>query len=312
MEIIEYVPGKKISEPGIYRGIPLDVYHGDLCAGPSASSSVLRTIVNDSPADAFLTSPYNPERVEKKPTESLTLGRAAHHLLLGQPHFKKEYVQRPDKLLGEPWQGNRKVCKDWLADQAAKGITVVTAEQIKRIIGMAKSLGKEPLVQNGLLAGRTELSMIYQDKATGLWVKVRPDAMPTDVLDFADLKTTTDVHDDELEKVIGTYGYHMQAGLTALACPHVLGQELHEFLFAFVQSEAPFSPNIITAKPSDIHDGMEACTIAMAVFKKCLDAGEWPGPAGYSSSARYLGRTEWAVKQQKARLQILKQEFAIK
>ena len=42
--IVTPYDGQPITTPGIYSGVSMDRYHGpDLCAGPSISSSGLRT-----------------------------------------------------------------------------------------------------------------------------------------------------------------------------------------------------------------------------------------------------------------------------
>ena len=52
-------PSGKVSVPGVYA-LSMAEYHGDLCVGPSISSSGLRTIWSRSPAHYFHASPYNP------------------------------------------------------------------------------------------------------------------------------------------------------------------------------------------------------------------------------------------------------------
>ena len=55
------------------------------------------------------------------------------------------------------------------------------------------SLAEEPLIKAGILNGLVEHTMVYQDKETGVWIKVRPDCVPTDGADISDLKTIADM-----------------------------------------------------------------------------------------------------------------------
>ncbi len=105
----------KISTPGIYD-IPMDTYHGDCCVGPSVSSSGLRKIHFHCPAEYWAFSPYNKHAFPEPDGETLAFGRAAHCLLLGDEDFKARYAVKPKKIDGEAWNGNRKICREWIAD----------------------------------------------------------------------------------------------------------------------------------------------------------------------------------------------------
>jgi hypothetical protein len=151
--VIEW-DGKTITKPGLYHGVSMAAYHsGTICDGPSVSGGGLRTIIRESPAHYFDKCPYNPNRAPDETTAAMTLGGAAHHLLLGEQWFSKHYCIRPTELpdgkTGEikAWQGNRTDCKKWLAEHERKGLTVLTPDQVEAIKGMAASLGKHPLVR---------------------------------------------------------------------------------------------------------------------------------------------------------------------
>jgi hypothetical protein len=67
MKVIAWTPGMIISEPGIYRDVPMSVYHSqEICDGPSISSSGLRRIWNESAAHFFSDWDGNPEREERR------------------------------------------------------------------------------------------------------------------------------------------------------------------------------------------------------------------------------------------------------
>ena len=196
MKVIAW-DGNPISKPGIYSGVPISVYHsGRLCVGPSISSSGLRTIFSESEAHFWDKCPLNPDAEPMEETGSLVLGRATHHLLLGEANFVQEFALRPSTYSDDPkkpWSGNSKECKAWLADQRKAAKTVVTPEQMEKIKGMALRLGREPLVRAGALNGLIECTMAVLDEETGVWLLARPDVIPTDSGDYVDLKTTTSV-----------------------------------------------------------------------------------------------------------------------
>lgn len=302
--------GQAISESGLIRGIGMDSYHGQLTVGPSISSSGLRKIMAESPAHYFAESYLNPERVEQKETEALILGRASHHLLLGEADFGRQFTVRPEELNGKPWQGNRTDCKEWVAMCRDQGLTVLTPAMIEAVRGMSIGLAAHPMVRAGILNGLIEHSMVWQDEETGIWLKVRPDAIPTDGADISDLKTCADITDDGIERSIGDRAYHMQGALVGMACRAVLGMEMSSFSLVFAEKTAPYCARVKTLKPVDLELGERQIRIALRLFKKCLDRGVWPGPGGEQSDAEYVEIKPWARTQMETRMALIEQELA--
>ena len=128
--------GAQITVPGIYSNISLDDYHhpficgGDIplpdghkiegitTYGPSISSSGLRTIFNKSPAHFYAEWGGNPKRTPRDDAEHFRVGRAVHHLMLGEKNFSKLFAVQPAEYEAEhgilkPWNNNAHKCKAW-------------------------------------------------------------------------------------------------------------------------------------------------------------------------------------------------------
>lgn len=299
--------GDLISSPGVYE-MPIDAYHKQCAVGPSVSSSGLRTILLRSPAHYYVESSLNPDREEPEEKEAYTLGRAAHHLLLGEDAFSTLFIMRPAELDGAAWQGNRTVCKAWLKAQAAVGRTVLMPSQIEQIRGMAKSLAANPLVAAGILNGDIEQSLIWRDKKTGVYLKSRPDAIPNDSGDFADLKTSVSVGWD-LDRDVSKYRYDVQAALTKWAAKEVLGREMESFNLVFVEKKPPHSVDIISLSKEDIEEAEKDLRCAVDTFAWCVANDNWFGPSGTQSDARYVHISEFARKNAEFRRDFLKREI---
>jgi len=276
--------GKPITTPGIYSHMPLDDYHrGDICDGPSVSSSGLRTIWAESPAHFWCTSPLNPDRVEREEKTHFNIGRAAHHVICGQAFFAAEYVIRPDQYEDEetgklkPWHGSATACKRWMAAAAKDGKTVLTTEDAKAVERMAVRLGENEIIRAGLLNGWIERSIFWRDKETGLWLKARPDAIPSDSGTFADLKTTTSVRYLKLIRTIADYNYHMQ-GAMVLDGARALGLVATEFVLAFVEKDPPNCVRIVALRDDDLVRGHKQNRVAIRTLAHCLSSKTWPGP----------------------------------
>lgn len=298
-----------ITEPGIYSGVPMAIYHSqELCDGPSISSSGLRKIFNESPAHFYSTWDGNPDREDGGESAAFTLGRAAHHLLLGEDEFSTLFIGRPEEIGGKPWQGNRTECKSWLAEQEATGRTVLKPDDIKVIRGMARSLAAHPLVKAGILNGKVEQSMVWKCKDTGLWKRARPDCIPNASGDFADLKTCVSVQTDDIQRSIFDHGYAQQGALICEGWHAITGNTASSFSLVFVEKSAPYCARVVTLRDEDLIRAERANYAAMETFSKCLTSNEWPGPG--TADAEYLYMPEWAAKKIDYRLEQMEAEAA--
>lgn len=277
MKTTPWVRGTLIAKDGVYSGLPMDLYHGSCTVAPSISSSGLRTIWDKSLAHYFCESYLNPEAEPRKESEAFVFGRAAHHLLLGEDQFATKFIVRPAELEGEPWNSNRTACKRWLFKQREAARTVLLDSDIKIIRGMVKSLGKHPLIKAGILNGEVERSLIAKDKETGVYLKSRPDVIPMDSGDFADLKTCTSVDYDDLARSIAEFGYHQQGALVGETYKAITGREMTSFTLVFVEKKPPYCVRIVTLKPTDLDLGARQNRAALRMFAEALKTGEWQG-----------------------------------
>lgn len=303
--------GAPISVPGIYHDLPIARYHrGDIAVGPSVSSTALRQLWNQSPKHCWAHNPLNPHRVEEKESEYFILGRATHHLVCGQVNFADEFTVRPALAPdGRDWHGSNKSCIKWVAEQKRLGRTVLKPEQVDQIRGMAVSLGDFPLMQQGVLNGLIERSMFHQDKETGLWIKVRPDAIPNDSGDYADLKTTQSVLYHDLQNSIASYGYHQQAALV-LEVAKALDLPVSTFTLIWVETTPPHCVRATQIKEDDIARGMKQNRAALRMFANCYGSNQWPGPGDDRPDAEYIDLPDWKRKQIDDRLKFELSEAA--
>lgn len=283
--------GERIDQAGVYD-LPMSVYHSDCCDGPSVSSSGLRTIWAQSAAHYWADSYLNPHRLEDDTDRRhFSLGRAAHHLLfLGRKGFDEEYVVRPS--VWADWR--TKDAKEWRADQLKAGKTILTDGELEQITGMARSLAEHPLVRAGILDGYVERSLIWQEPISGVWLKSRPDCIPNDSGDYADLKTTTSVATEDLARSIASFGYHAQGALTGLGSQAVLNRPMQTFTLVFVEVKPPHCVRIVTIPPEDIRRGEQQILAAVETFAECWKSGVWHGPGGSQADAEYLPLPTWA------------------
>ena len=277
--------GKTITKPGWYSHLPLEQYHSlGICDGPAVSSSNLRTCWLKSPAHMFVQWAENPKRIEKASTTSMLIGGVAHHLLLGEENFKNKYVAQPDTYrdkktaVVKPWNNNADYCRAWHEGQKGEGRTVTTRAMLDSIVAMAQSLALEPL-STDLLRGHVECSGFVKDGETGLWLKVRPDVIPTMTGDFVDLKTAADVTTIALMSTIRSYAYHQQGALI-----HEVVEQLGAdhpfagFVLMFVESVPPHCARTVPLTEADLARGRKQNRAMIRRIAVCQLENHWPGP----------------------------------
>jgi hypothetical protein len=297
--------GGIIRAPGCFVGMSMEVYHGQPCEGPSISSSGLRTIWAESPAHFWAHSSLNKDRIEPKDNPAFNVGRLAHKLLIeGREGLEKDFAIRPD--IWSDWR--KKEAQVWRDEQLLAGKTVVTEEDLAAVTGMAESLGRHPLVKAGILDGKVERSLIWKDEETGVWLKARPDVIPNASGLVADLKTTTSVRTDALERSLGDYGYHVQAALVGMGLKATLDIAMEEFALVWVEKTAPWCVRITTLTGADIERGQMQIRAGLRTFADCLASGRWPGPGGDRRDAEYLQLPAWAAKRIDTELELIAAE----
>ena len=289
--------GTMVQEAGAYR-CSMSHYHGlSICPGPSISSSGLRTIFGQSPWHFWSASELNPNRYPpKEPGEALILGRAAHSLILGDEVFDDHFIYLPKDAPARPtatqvraferdgrWSDAAKPGAEFWAefDARAAGRMLLREEQVERIMRMAENLKANPLAVEMLTGGLTEISMIWQDEATGVWVKSRPDVMPDQSADAGDLKTFSPRGMDlkrAVHRAITDHGYHQQMALAQEGLERVFGLSPQDFVLVFVETTQPFTVIPVRLDAESLHIGRVANRHALDTFARCLESGDWPGP----------------------------------
>lgn len=302
--------GKQINTPGLYSGIPLELYHAhNICIGPSISSSGLRAIYGEhtSPKHFYSRWNGNPNKIIKPDPRHFIVGRALHHLVLGEPFFAKLFCIEPDEWPDEhgvlkPWNNNRKVCRKWQAERAKEGRTALTPREVEQIKQMSISLGNHPLVKQGALNGSIERSLFWQDKETGIWLKSRPDAIPSDSADFTDIKTTRSIIWAALQHSIDQFGYYRQISLLEEGCKIVLGMPMESFTLLFVEKNDPWSTRDVRVATDDIRTGHLENRAAIRTFAKCVRERRWPGPGEGSEGNETISLSPAARERKDGRL----------
>lgn len=286
--------------PGIYDGLPNEVYHDDCCEGPSVSSTGIRDCAKD-PFLYWQTSPLNPEYARKQaeakrkaaeagapppPASKFTrfaTGSAAHLMLLEPELVSQGIAVVPEDMLASNGALSTKAARAFVQKQAEAGRVVLKPEEWDRICDMADALGSNPRVMKLLEGGAVEQSHIWQDPETGVYLKSRPDVMPAPgnpwIVDYK----TTDRDDIEAWERASTCDHRldMQAALQMAGAYEACGMEAQGVVYV-VQNvktgrialrwfDKDDHSDILNVARLDLRKGINA-------FAHCWKYDDWLGP----------------------------------
>ncbi len=274
MNIVTKWDGNPVSRAGIFSGISLDQYHGAITAKPSISSTGLRTIEGDSLKHYWATSYLNPKRKPSPDNTAMAFGRAVHDLAAGE-RFLDKYAVRPEQW--DSWRS--KDSQTWRDEQITEGKTVLTPEEVAIIAEVADELEAHPTIRAGILSGIVEHSIIWEDRATGVWLKSRPDVIPTASNMLVDLKTCASAHPRAVRRSIDDLNYHMQLALAHDGMLATTGREMTDHVLVFVEKASPHCINIKPIFMEDIEYGRRQNRRCIDAFARALESGQWPGYA---------------------------------
>lgn len=296
MNIIDIADGQCVPGPGLYRMSMAHYHSQDVCPGPSISSTGIRKLALQSPHAFWKTSDLNPDRYPPKEIgDALILGRAAHALILEDEVFDEHFCyvpsdapRRPTKTQiaaferdGEWSDAAAEGAKYWEEfDAKAEGRLLLKEEQVQKILYMAENLRNTPEAVEALTGELTEICLIWQDAITGIWVKSRPDCLPSNGVDAGDLKTMAPKGNDlvlSAHRAITDMGYFIQMALVQDGMEALVLPSVSEFALIFTLTVEPYEVIPIRLDEDAVYCGRVFIRHGLDLFAHGLKTGEWPG-----------------------------------
>jgi exodeoxyribonuclease VIII len=286
--VAEAAKEEKALEPGLYRGIDFDTY----AEWPAVNASILNGF-SRTPAHVY----YEMTHGGKKRTPSLDLGWYVHLAILEPERFEAEVIV-PPKL-----DKRTKVGKaEWAKFEAANaGKLFVDAATHEKVTAMAESMRAHETAREFFSGkGQNEISIVWEDGATGLLCKARIDRVSTigEWPIVGDVKSARNASRREFERSIHLYGYavqavHYLAGLETLY-PIPDGAPFRRFVFFVVESEPPYCCACYELDDIALQEGELLRRKYLRAWKECTESGSWPG---YAQGIDYASLPPWALKQ---------------
>lgn len=267
-----------IASAGIYEGIPMSMYHGheEICPGPSISSSGLK-LISQCPIKYWVDSPLNRSRRPKAVKAHFSFGNAAHHYVIeGESGFFQKFHVTPEGFA----LSKTKMFADEIeeAKQAEdRGKIIVSSSDFATIKGMAAAIDAHPIAKAAFSSCIVEPTLAWQHKETGIWLRVRPDALPHRRLHIPDYKTTANASPSAFSKSVWNFGYHMSSALYLDGIQAIFGERPKTFFYVAQEKEYPYVIEIYEIDQQSLTWGGLQNERAIKIFADCLHRDIWPG-----------------------------------
>lgn len=281
--------------PGLHRGLTMEDYLGL----PHMSASRLH-LLDRSPLQ-YLHSLDAPPTV----TPALERGSALHMAILEPEEFDGHYVvlgqcagRKRDgdrcKYQGSVYRDGESYCGTHdpaKGEPIQPGITIIGAEDRAKVVGMRDAVLAHRRASSLFLGGgEFEATIVFDDPATGVRVKIRPDRLVDRAGMLVELKSTRDATHHRFSSDAERRGYFRKValyrrGLRAIEWPYRMAAVLA------IESDAPHDLIPYLLDESDL-DGADAeITRLLRLYQDCEREGAWPG---YADEFQTLSRPRWA------------------
>ena len=252
-----------------------DISNADYHADPAVSASHLKKVMQ-SPYH-YWSAYLNPDRVAMVPTAAMRLGSLTHCAVLEPDELTNRYQLAPDRRTKEG--------KAAVVEMAAAGIEAVSEADLAQALQMADAVRSNSTAALLLANGQAEQSFWWDDIATGMRCKCRPDWFDGETI--VDLKTCQDASPAGFARAVAQWSYQVQAA------HYLCGTLAKRFVFVAVEKSAPYAVGVYELDAEALVHGSVLRHTSLQKIQDCRAINEWPG---YTDGIQTLQLPGWALK----------------
>jgi hypothetical protein len=203
-------------------------------------------------------------------------------LVLEPAEFQKRYALRD--LDGRTTAG-----KEQSAKIQVEGKIPLNTEDWEACHGIAASVMGHPTASQMTrdIGTKTEVSLSWQDGATGLACKARLDSFTPGLV--WDLKTTKDASPEWFERILFAGGYHLQ-GAFYLRGASACKLKATEYRMVAVEKDPPYQVAVYRLTDDVLQAANLEMDKALRTWAECLKTGVFPG---YGTDVQDIGIPAW-------------------
>lgn len=266
-----------ITEPGIYS-IPEQDYHADPCPVPSFSCSIGKILLRQSPLHAWLAHPkLNTKKEPEAWHSAMAFGSACHKLMTGAG-APLHVVYAAD------WRSkDARQERDEALDNGATPILEDDLIRARELVAAGKAqLQQTPGCESAFVAGEPEQTIVAREGDTWLrcmvdWIEPR---LQSGHIVIDDYKTTgKSAAPHAISRHLFDLDYHMQAAFYERLLHHVHGDAAGKVIFRFIvqETDPPYELTVVELDKAGQEIGHKKIAAALSLWRRCMQAGQWPG-----------------------------------
>lgn len=237
---------------------------------------------------------YYYDHPESKDTPALQFGRAYHKYCLEPSDFYNEFVVAPN--IDRRTKAGKEEWAEFVAE--SDGLEIITQDTLQVLDDMRNALYATPYVKK-LIYGFHEESFFWNDEATDLYCKCRPDSYGSVGKQpiIVDLKTCQSADTQKFMRDAVRLNYDIQAAHYCNGMKAVTGDD---YIFVFVAQEKtpPYLCNVLQADEYFMQSGADTRLALLEMYKECLAKDDWCGYMGFRDEVQIssLGLPDWMKK----------------
>ena len=173
-----------------------------------------------------------------------------------------------------------------VVEMAAAGIEAVSEADLAQALQMADAVRSNSTAAMLLSNGQAEQSFWWDDIATGMRCKCRPDWFDGETI--VDLKTCQDASPAGFAKAVAAFHYQLQAA------HYLCGTLAKRFVFAAVEKTAPYAVGVYELDAEAMVHGSVLRHTSLQKIQDCRAINSWPGYT--DGGIQTLQLPGWALK----------------
>lgn len=259
-----------------------DMAAEDYHAARALSASGAHLLTSECPSVYWWRSPFNPAFAPvRKPV--MDFGTAVHLAVL-EPARLGERIALVD---ADDWRGKR--AREERDEAYIAGRVPLLPHDLDLVADLARRLHDNPWVADLLDGAETEMSYFWD--WTGVPCKARADILTRDRAVIADLKSAHSANPEAIRRAAWDQGWHLRAPWYCQGWQAVTGETIQDYFFVVIDRDPPHPITICRLDPRALAWGEMMMRRALRLFRRCSDAGEWPG---YARGPITLDLPAWA------------------
>lgn len=276
MNLPEFIDGQE----GVFENLSDSDYRK--AAGVSNSSLKAIALDGSEPGSpAHFASQFS---TQKEDSDALFFGRIIHSRILTPNEPIPGIIAIPETYTNEkgeikPWNGNAKICRNWIAKHESDGLRPMKVETIQAMDGVVNAIAQNETCKVAFSSGKPEVSLFKRwhrnegcvlRKARLDWVTPGPA--------LVDIKTCQDARAIEFARVIWARRYYVQ-----FAYYLDLWNELNpddqktDFVVVAVEKFEPYNIQCFQIDHADLDKGRREYQRNLSLVIQCIKEGAWPG-----------------------------------